>query len=213
MSRNRILIGIVAVIVIIAGLIITEPWTYFVTNEVDEAFPGLSSEQREDIRNMPEEQQQALMDLVDADPEMAEQTAASQLESPVEVPADEQDMPDNMPDEPVILSSGSFIEIDPVHGAEGTATIYELTDGSHVVRFEDFSSTNGPDLHVILAKEAPTSTFGSLGDDYIDLGELKGNVGNQNYDIPADVDLSEYDSIVIYCMPFHVVFSSAALSS
>ncbi len=51
-----------------------------------------------------------------------------------------------------------------------------------------------------------------MGADMIDLGSLKGNVGDQNYEIPADVDLSEYQSIVIYCQPFHVVFSIATLN-
>ena len=51
-----------------------------------------------------------------------------------------------------------------------------------------------------------------VGDDYVHLGALKGNIGNQNYEIPAEVDLSEYKSVVIYCVPFHVVFATATLS-
>jgi hypothetical protein len=116
-----------------------------------------------------------------------------------------------MPESPVVLVTGSFIQIDAVHGAEGTATIYELPDGNHVLRFEDFRSTNGPELHVILSQDVPEDTFGSIGEDYVDLGLLKGNVGNQNYDIPSEVELSKFQSIVIYCVPFQVVFSSAAL--
>ncbi|MEM7336152.1 MAG: DM13 domain-containing protein, partial [Chloroflexota bacterium] len=55
-------------------------------------------------------------------------------------------------------------------------------------------------------------TRDEVGTDYIDLGSLKGNMGNQNYEIPADVDLSQFQSIVIYCQPFHVVFSTATLN-
>lgn len=212
MQRNRILIGIGVIVIAVIGLIITEPWTYFVVNEVDEAFPGLSSEQREAINTMPEDQKTALLDMAEENPDMAEQVASAQTGDDTIVPEDEQAMPDDMPEEPVILKAGSFITIDPVHGAEGSATVYELPEGNQVLRFENFESTNGPDLHVFLSKETPTTTFAGLGEDSIDLGALKGNVGNQNYDIPADVNLEEYQSIVIYCVPFGVVFSSAALS-
>lgn len=212
MQRNRIIIGVIIIVIVTIGLIITEPWTYFVVNEVDEAFPGLSSEQREAINNMPEEQKNTLMEMAEDNPEMAEQVAETQLGDDIVVPEDEQAMPDNMPAEPIVLSTGSFITIDPVHGAEGTATVYELPEGNRVLRFEDFESTNGPQLHVFLSKENPTTTFSGIGDDAIDLGALKGNVGNQNYDIPADVNLDEYQSVVIYCVPFSVVFSSATFS-
>jgi hypothetical protein len=60
---------------------------------------------------------------------------------------------------------------------------YPLSDGAQVLRFEDFSATNGPDLHVLLATNPAPASRVDLGD-YLDLGSLKGNVGNQNYDIP-----------------------------
>jgi hypothetical protein len=212
MSRNRIITAVIIVVIGMIGLIITQPWTYFVVNEVDEAFPSLSSDQREAIANMPEDQKNTLLEMAEENPDMAQDTAIAQIGDDTVVPEDEQAMPDNMPAEPIVLSTGSFITIDPVHGAEGTATIYELPEGNRVLRFEDFQSTNGPQLHVILSKDVPTTTFAGVGEDMIDLGALKGNIGNQNYDIPADIDLSEYNSIVIYCMPFKVVFSSAELS-
>ena len=112
-------------------------------------------------------------------------------------------------DEPTLLSSGSWIEIDPVHRAEGSANVWMLGE-QRILRFEDFRVTNGPRLHVYLTQNVPTSIFADLGET-IDLGPLKGNVGNQNYEIPADLDLSEYRSAVIYCVPFGVVFSSAEL--
>ncbi len=207
MSRNRIIIAIVLVIV---GVIVTSPlWTpYFREDVVDEAFPGLTDAQRDGIREMPEEQRDTLIAMVDENAEMAEDTAVSQLEDPVTVPEDEQAMPENMPDEPVILGMGSFVEIDVVHSAEGSATFYEV-DGETVVRFEDFRSTNGPQLHVYLSKDPMPTLLGGIGEGAIDLGPLKGNVGNQNYFVPEDVDISEYNSVVIYCVPFNVVFSYA----
>ena len=210
MTRKRMLIIGIAVIVIAAGALVFQPWQYFVVNEVDEAFPDLSSDARDAIRDMPEAQKQMLLDMAKEDRAMAQQVAAAQTGPDASAPADEAAMPKDMPPEPVVLARGSFIDIDPIHGAVGTATIYELPGGERLLRFEDFRSKNGPDLHVYLSTEAPTTTFAGLGADEIHLGNLKGNVGNQNYAIAADVDLSRYKSVVIYCVPFRVVFSTAA---
>ncbi len=210
---NRKLIAVIVVVIVVAaGLAVTRPWLYFVNREVNEAFPGLTDAQREAVANMPEDQKQALIDMAKSTRKMVEDTAIAQSGADTVVPAAEQAMPPDMPDEPTVLVMGSFIDIDPIHGAEGSATIYELPDGERVLRFEDFRSKNGPDLHVYLSTEAPTSTFAGLGANEIHLGALKGNVGNQNYDIPADVDLSTYRSVVIYCVPFRVVFSTAAFA-
>jgi hypothetical protein len=209
MKLNRIVIGVLVIVIVIVGLALFEPWTYFIVNEVDEAFPGLSAAQRDAVRDMPEEEKGALVAMAEENADMAEQVAIAQTGADEVVPQDQQAMPADMPDEPQVVASGSFIDIDPIHGAVGTATIYQLPDGSHVLRFEDFRSKNGPDLHVYLSTEAPKSTFAGLGADEVHLGSLKGNVGNQNYEIPADVDVSQYQSVVIYCRPFHVVFSSA----
>lgn len=212
MRPNRIIIGIIVIIAVIAALLVTQPWLYFVTNEVDEAFPGLSSDQRDAIRNMPEAEKDALVSMAAENQDMAEEVAIAQTGADAVVPQAQQAMPTDMPDDPLVHASGSFIDIDPIHGAVGSATIYELPDGDRVLRFEDFRSKNGPDLHVYLSTEIPTSTFAGLGNGEVHLGALKGNVGNQNYDIPTEVDLSQYRSVVIYCVPFKVVFSTAALS-
>ena len=212
LSRRRALALLLAAVVIAAGLAVTQPWLYFVNREVNEAFPGLTDAQREAVSNMPEAEKQALIDMAKQDRDMAAQTAMAQIGQDQVAPRAEQEMPPEMPAEPKALLRGSFIDIDPIHGAVGSATIYELPDGARLLRFEDFRSKNGPDLHVYLSTAAPTSTFAGLGDAEAHLGALKGNVGNQNYDIPADIDLSQYRSVVIYCRPFKVVFSTAAFS-
>ena len=80
----------------------------------------------------------------------------------------------------------------------GLATIYQLADGGRVLRFEDFNVLNGPELHVWLVGENPVpNTVGTEPDVYYDLGNLKGNIGDQNYEIPEGLDLSEYNSVVI----------------
>lgn len=114
----------------------------------------------------------------------------------------------------IILKTGSFQDGDDVHKGSGMATIYEGPDGSRVLRLENFDSTNGPDLHVILS---PTANPGSKDEvsapGYVSLGKLKGNIGNQNYLIPDDVEIPAQGSIVIYRRAFHVIFSVATLQN
>ena len=112
----------------------------------------------------------------------------------------------------VVVKSGQFRDGDSFHKGEGKATIYKLADGSHVLRFEDFKVTNGPDLRVLLVKSANPQGRGDLDSGYEELGKLKGNIGSQNYTIPGSIDADGYGSIVIYCKPFHVVFSVAPLN-
>ncbi len=112
----------------------------------------------------------------------------------------------------LVLSKGTFQGADRFHQGSGEATIYRAPDGSHLLRLENFQVTNGPELHVILSPSpSPESRDDVHQPGYLDLGSLKGNVGNQNYEIPADVDVSALSSVVIYCSPFHVVFSIAPL--
>ena len=114
----------------------------------------------------------------------------------------------------VPLLTGEFEDADDFHQGDGRATVYRLEDGRLFLRFEDFKVTNGPDLHVILSSHpSPANQEEVKEGAYIDLGDLKGNIGNQNYEIPADTDLSSVRSVVIYCLPFHVVFSTAELEA
>ncbi len=76
--------------------------------------------------------------------------------------------------------------------------------GQRFLRFENFDSSNGPDLNVYLVNPDDP-------DDFIDLGDLSGNIGNQNYEIPADVDLDRYSQVSIWCVRFSVGFGTADL--
>lgn len=107
---------------------------------------------------------------------------------------------------PMASLSGMFIGVgDGIHDARGTAKVLERAGGGQVLRLEDFFSTNGPELHVYLAAD---TTDG----DYVDLGILKGNRGDQNYDIPEGTDLSRHGTVLIWCKPFGVLFGSAELA-
>ena len=113
---------------------------------------------------------------------------------------------------PIRLKVGEFKDQDSFHKGSGTATIFRGPDGSHLLRLEDFKVTNGPDLHVILTPhESPARRDDVAAPGFADLGKLKGNEGNQNYPIPAEVDVAIQRSVVIYCQPFHVIFSVAAV--
>lgn len=115
---------------------------------------------------------------------------------------------------PKALAQGRFVDADAVHQGTGDATLYELPDGGHLVRFENFRTTNGPALVVYLAKHPnPTSADDVTEGGYLNLGKLKGNVGNQNYRIPAGTPIEEYHSVVVWCELFGVLFSPAALVS
>ncbi len=109
------------------------------------------------------------------------------------------------------LKSGTFKDADAVHKGKGTASILE-GDGRRYVRFTDFEVTNGPDLEVwLVAKSGIQSSEDVKTSKYLSLGQLKGNIGPQNYEIPQDVDLNEYSSVVIWCEQFGVLFSPADL--
>ena len=131
----------------------------------------------------------------------------------IDMPAMEEmpEMPPEM-DEPVVLASGQFRDADSFHKGSGAVTLYRLPTGEGLVRFEGLSVTNGPDLRVLVTAHPDPMTRADVHDsDYTEIGKLKGNKGDQNYDVPADLDLSSIRSIVIYCAPFQVVFSVAPL--
>ncbi len=113
---------------------------------------------------------------------------------------------------PIVLSQGAFATV--AHEGTGKVRVIDLGEASTsiIVRLENLDVLNGPDLRVLLTKSSDVEKAGHLGD-YIELGKLKGNKGNQNYAVPADVDVSEYNSVVIYCDPFKVVFNSANLEA
>src|SRR5207247_1091996 len=77
--------------------------------------------------------------------------------------------------------------------AKGTWTVYRIADGRRILRLEQFETSNGPDVHVYLVAAADVqqdATVKTAG--FVDLGSIKGNRGDQNYDVPADVDLAKY---------------------
>jgi hypothetical protein len=112
---------------------------------------------------------------------------------------------------PRAITAGTFVSLD--HGTTGRVRVLELGDGSRVVRLEGLETSNGPDLFVYLTTNAAAGDEGAFDDDYVNLGRLKGNIGDQNYDVPADTDLSRYRSVVIWCDRFDSAFGAADLTA
>ena len=106
-----------------------------------------------------------------------------------------------------LLVSGEIVG--QAHGAGGEASVVELPEGSSVLTLADLETDNGPDLRVYMVDG--TVQQGSINGDFIDLGALKGNIGNQQYEIPADVDPATYSTVTIWCRAFSVSFAMADL--
>ena len=111
-----------------------------------------------------------------------------------------------------VLAKGEFHNADKA--GKGTATIYQLADGKRILRLSNFAADNGPDLHVRLIKADDAKDTASVAKtDHVELGKLKGNKGDQNYDVPESVDLGKYKVISIWCNRFSVNFAAAPLTA
>ena len=110
------------------------------------------------------------------------------------------------------LAAGQFHS--GAHETKGMATVFQLADGKKTLRLTNFQTSNGPDVHVYLvgaqdAKDNDTVTKA----DVVDLGSIKGNIGDQNYELPANADLAKYRAVTIWCKRFSVNFGTAPLNS
>jgi hypothetical protein len=107
----------------------------------------------------------------------------------------------------VLLSRGSFESV--AHPARGTASAIRLARGGRVLTLTSFEVDNGPDLRVYLVA-GPARTESEVSD-FEDLGALKGNKGDQQYELPEGLDLDRYATVVIWCRAFSVNFARAPL--
>lgn len=113
---------------------------------------------------------------------------------------------------PAVVTMGGFKSL--AHETTGLATIYQLPGGKRTLRLTNFETSNGPDVRVYLVAvevEKGNDTVKEAG--FIDLGSMKGNKGDQNYDVPAEVDLNKYRTVSIWCARFGVNFGAATLGS
>ena len=100
-----------------------------------------------------------------------------------------------------VLSQGNFFPF--AHGVEGKALLIE-NDDKKILRFEDFETLNGPNLHIYLSASKDDT-------DFVDLGEIKATKGNVNYELDPNIDTEKYNTVLVWCVPFKVLFSYAEL--
>ena len=199
-KSHKPLSAVIAAIIIVPGLAVA--WwlgsPLFIDKTVDEDFPALVN------AVMP-----AGMSMRDADA-----TMEAAMDAPREV---EEEMMEAMGAmlAPEAVKWGDSATAMPFTKVAGMATIYNLGTDGYVLRFEDFNVINGPDLRVLVTTHPDPMGRGDVHADdvtYVELGKLKGNIGNQNYPIPPEVNVDDQHSVVIYCKPFQVVFAVAPLS-
>jgi hypothetical protein len=111
-----------------------------------------------------------------------------------------------------VLATGSFHGV--AHTTRGTATVHETADGQRVLRLTEFETSNGPAVRVYLIAAGDADDADTVKrSEPIDLGEMKGNRGDQNYDVPAGTDLAKYRAVTIWCARFDVNFATAPLTA
>jgi len=115
-------------------------------------------------------------------------------------------------EDPALLARGRFHS--NAHETKGLATIHRLPDGRRVLRLTEFATSNGPDVRVYLVAAGDVQDEAAAKEaGIVDLGALKGNIGDQNYDVPAGVDLARYRAVSIWCRRFSVNFGAAPLAA
>lgn len=123
----------------------------------------------------------------------------------------EQEMMASTSQQPVVLKEGNFHSV--AHETRGSATVYSLPDGKRVLRFTDFETSNGPDVNIYLvaaSDAADNDTVKNAG--FVSLGPIKGTKGDQNYELPAELDLAKYGAVTVWCKRFGVNFGTAPLA-
>ena len=205
MTRTKIIIGTIIVIIVVPLAVYTVS-PLFISTEVNEPLPVLASAEFQRFMNLTEEGRIQAADNMSQQEKNSIMILAAKENSTVnesidtKVAGQETDTSRNM-------LSGKFIGVnDGIHNAEGVAKVIVLDDGTSVLRLENFKATNGPDLYVYLATDKSAS-------DIVNLGRLKGNIGNQNYPIPSGTDVTKYNTALIWCKAFSVLFGSTQLAS
>jgi hypothetical protein len=191
-GRKRVWIiaaSVISAVALAAGLALFKPWLLFVDVRVDEQLPTAAA------------------------PVESTPPAGSKAPAPSKAPTNSASS--QGPARPVQLAQGTLISHE--HATTGSVRIIRQPDGSRLLTLENLDTSNGPDVHVWLSAadvvEGTAGWFTAGSADYYDLGLIKGNQGNQVYAIPAEVDLSKYRSVDLWCVQFSVSFGAAQLTS
>lgn len=193
-NPNLTLIGAIVGIALVAFVFVWfEPHKAFINERVDEAIPAASAPAATSVAPPP-----TPVAVTETDPSAAILEPAT---TSVTAPATAY---------PIVISESTLVDV--AHGGAGTVLVLELEDGSRVLRFEDLDVLNGPDLVVILSDRAVSGADDYADGDYVILGTLKGNQGNQNYEIDAEIDLGDWSTAAIWCRRFNTTFNVASIA-
>lgn len=211
--------AIVAVTALTLALAAFQPWRLFIDVTVDEALPTVAVEETVEPSSDASAQEAAGDTSQDAsaDSNAEEQSATDSAADSTANSGDDASAEPSVEETPkrTVTAEGTFISHE--HSTAGKARIITLEDGSRVLRLVGLDTDNGPDLKVWLAAapviEGRDGWFVFDDDEYLSLGALKGNKGNQNYAIPDDADISDLTSVTIWCERFSVSFGAAELIS
>ena len=192
--KKIILIAVIGIVISAGWYLLSPLWR---VEERNDAFPSERTTPRD---TLPVERA-APLPIKDNFESMAPEEKRA-FEGAVEAVKDQKMiMADTMPASPRTIAEGQFMP--RAHDVAGRAKLIEH-NGARTLRFEDFETINGPNLHIYLSKDMG-------GDDYIDLGKIRGTKGNINYEIDAAVDTEVYKHVLVWCVPFRVLFSYAEL--
>ena len=169
-----------------------------VSEETPTAVPDTAQAVDSGFEKLTLDRQTEMLEMID---EMNEEPSIKMTE---EIPENmmEEDTIEQVPETKDVLAS---VMGTTGHPASGKARVLRTTDGKSIVRYEDLKTINGPNLHVYLAKDLE-------GDDFIDLGPIKGTEGNINYEVPDGVNVADYTYIMHWCVPFGVLFNYAEIN-
>jgi hypothetical protein len=191
--------GIIAVIAIAIGTYTISP--LFINTTIDEPLPDTSPNIGfEEFMRLSEDERATIgKDMAQEEKENIMRVFAQENVTVNDEMAMSQNQTNNM-------LTGNLIDAgDGFHMASGQVKVLQVSDGTQVLRFENLDVTNGPDLYVYLATDTTAK-------DFISLGRLKGNMGNQNYPIPKNIDFEKYNTVLIWCQAFSTLFGSSKLS-
>jgi hypothetical protein len=186
---TRIFLGVTIIISLAASvtLITGKPQISFAASSNVQNFMNMTEEQRiQAAKNMTQEEKQKVMNEFSKQNSTVDENMSATMKN-------------------TKAFTGNFVGSgDGFHKAEGVVKVITLADGKTFLRLENLKATNGPDLYVYLSTGKDVS-------DIVNLGRLKGNIGNQNYEIPPGTNLSKYDTVLIWCKAFSTLFGSAKL--
>lgn len=175
------------------------------------ALPGLPSDLDAVFQALPADQQAAYQQLAAENIDTVIAMLNASVQQPVQAPSEMELLPSLTG--PVRVGTGTFRRIDALRWGQGDVVIYEEVDEAKLLRLENFNVANGPNLRVVLSASSEPLTVEAMRQDNldIDLGQLAGTVGNQNYEVPADTDLSRYRTVVIFSPSVNLIYAYAPL--